>query len=85
MAWPVTVLEANASLSDESRASTFHPPTLDMLEQLGVAKTADRPRADRTPVPVSCQARRRDRAVRFCRHCGRDQRIRSGCNASNPS
>ena len=35
---PVTVLEANSGLSDESRASTFHPPTLDMLEQLGVSK-----------------------------------------------
>jgi 3-(3-hydroxy-phenyl)propionate hydroxylase len=35
---PVTVLEANASLSDESRASTFHPPTLDMLHDLGAAE-----------------------------------------------
>jgi 3-(3-hydroxy-phenyl)propionate hydroxylase len=35
---PVTVLEANATLSDESRASTFHPPTLDMLDDLGVAR-----------------------------------------------
>ena len=35
---PVTVLEANSGLSDESRASTFHPPTLDMLERLGVSK-----------------------------------------------
>jgi 3-(3-hydroxy-phenyl)propionate hydroxylase len=35
---PVTVLEANADLSEESRASTFHPPTLDMLERLGVAE-----------------------------------------------
>src|SRR4051812_12912215 len=34
---PVTVLEANASLSEESRASTFHPPTLDMLHGLGAA------------------------------------------------
>ena len=34
---PVTVLEANADLSEESRASTFHPPTLDMLDRLGVA------------------------------------------------
>src|SRR6476661_2029422 len=34
---PVTVLEANAQLSDESRASTFHPPTLDMLDRLGAA------------------------------------------------
>ena len=35
---PVTVLEANAGLSEESRASTFHPPTLDMLDRLGVAE-----------------------------------------------
>ena len=35
---PVTVLEANAALSEESRASTFHPPTLDMLDQLGAAE-----------------------------------------------
>ena len=34
---PVTVLEANPSLSEESRASTFHPPTLDMLDALGAA------------------------------------------------
>jgi 3-(3-hydroxy-phenyl)propionate hydroxylase len=34
---PVTVLEAGADLSTESRASTFHPPTLDMLDQLGAA------------------------------------------------
>jgi len=33
---PVTVLEAGADLSTESRASTFHPPTLDMLDELGV-------------------------------------------------
>ena len=34
---PVTVLEAGAELSEESRASTFHPPTLDMLDELGAA------------------------------------------------
>ena len=34
---PVTVLEAGSDLSTESRASTFHPPTLDMLDDLGVA------------------------------------------------
>jgi 2-polyprenyl-6-methoxyphenol hydroxylase-like FAD-dependent oxidoreductase len=33
---PVTVLEAGADLSTESRASTFHPPTLDMLAELNV-------------------------------------------------
>jgi 3-(3-hydroxy-phenyl)propionate hydroxylase len=35
---PVTVFEAGADLSRESRASTFHPPTLDMLEALGAAE-----------------------------------------------
>jgi 3-(3-hydroxy-phenyl)propionate hydroxylase len=33
---PVTVFEDGADLSTESRASTFHPPTLDMLADLGV-------------------------------------------------
>jgi 3-(3-hydroxy-phenyl)propionate hydroxylase len=32
---PVTVFEAGATLSEESRASTFHPPTLDMLDAFG--------------------------------------------------
>jgi 2-polyprenyl-6-methoxyphenol hydroxylase-like FAD-dependent oxidoreductase len=35
---PVTVFEAGPDLSEESRASTFHPPTLDMLEELGAAE-----------------------------------------------
>jgi 3-(3-hydroxy-phenyl)propionate hydroxylase len=35
---PVTVLEAGPELSEESRASTFHPPTLDMLDRLGAAE-----------------------------------------------
>ncbi len=34
---PVTVFEAGAELAAESRASTFHPPTLDMLDALGAA------------------------------------------------
>jgi 3-(3-hydroxy-phenyl)propionate hydroxylase len=34
---PVTVFEAGPILSEESRASTFHPPTLDMLGVLGAA------------------------------------------------
>ncbi|WP_436529420.1 FAD-dependent oxidoreductase [Actinoplanes sp. HUAS TT8] len=32
----VTVLESGADLAAESRASTFHPPTLEMLDELGV-------------------------------------------------
>src|SRR6478752_4771787 len=31
----VTVLEAGESLAGESRASTFHPPSLEMLDELG--------------------------------------------------
>jgi 3-(3-hydroxy-phenyl)propionate hydroxylase len=34
---PVTVLEAGAELSGEMRGSTFHAPTLDMLDGLGAA------------------------------------------------
>lgn len=33
---PFVMLEANADLPDDLRASTFHPPTLDMLAALGV-------------------------------------------------
>ena len=35
---PVTVVEAEAAIVRDLRASTFHPPTLDMLDGLGVAK-----------------------------------------------
>jgi 3-(3-hydroxy-phenyl)propionate hydroxylase len=35
---PVTVLDGGADLSTESRASTFHPPTLDMLADLDVVQ-----------------------------------------------
>lgn len=35
---PVTVFEASDQLGEQSRASTFHPPTLDMLDDLGFAK-----------------------------------------------
>ncbi|MEP9347857.1 FAD-dependent monooxygenase [Xanthobacter sp. KR7-225] len=34
---PVTVFEGESALATESRASTFHPPTLDMLDELGAA------------------------------------------------
>jgi FAD binding domain len=35
---PVTLFEATASVSQELRASTFHAPTMDMLDDLGFAK-----------------------------------------------
>ena len=35
---PVTVFEQGSALSEESRASTFHPPTLDMLHALNAAE-----------------------------------------------
>ncbi len=34
---PVLILEAESAISDDLRASTFHPPTLDMLEPYGLA------------------------------------------------
>lgn len=34
---PVTVFEKLPHLSTESRASTFHPPTLELLDELGLA------------------------------------------------
>ncbi|MEU0400255.1 FAD-dependent oxidoreductase [Streptomyces sp. NPDC006197] len=34
---PVTVLDSGPGLSTASRASTFHPSTLDLLDELGVA------------------------------------------------
>lgn len=34
---PVTVLEASADLAVDLRASTFHPPTIDFLDRLGLA------------------------------------------------
>jgi 2-polyprenyl-6-methoxyphenol hydroxylase-like FAD-dependent oxidoreductase len=34
---PVLVIEASLSPSTQSRASTFHPPTLELLNELGVA------------------------------------------------
>jgi 3-(3-hydroxy-phenyl)propionate hydroxylase len=33
---PVRVFDANAGIVEELRASTFHPPTLDMLDRFGV-------------------------------------------------
>jgi len=35
---PFLVLEADAQLADDLRASTFHPPSLDMLDRLGAAQ-----------------------------------------------
>lgn len=34
---PVTVLEASADLAVDLRASTFHPPTIDFLDRIGLA------------------------------------------------
>lgn len=34
---PVTVFELGEGLAAESRASTFHPPTLELLDELGLA------------------------------------------------
>lgn len=36
---PVVIIEAERDLPDGMRASTFHPPTLDMLERFGVVES----------------------------------------------
>ena len=33
-----TIIEKNNAIQDELRASTFHPPTIEMLDELGIAK-----------------------------------------------
>ena len=35
---PVTLLEATSDLAEDLRASTFHPPTLDMLDRFGLTE-----------------------------------------------
>ena len=56
---PVTVLEAGSALSTESRASTFHPPTLDMLDDIGAA----RPLIEQGVIAPTLQYRTRDEVL----------------------
>ncbi|TCJ97115.1 FAD-dependent oxidoreductase [Nocardia alba] len=51
----VVVLEQGAALATESRASTFHPPTLEMLDTLGVLE----PLLDRGIIAPTFQYRER--------------------------
>ncbi len=65
---PVTVFEAGAALAEESRASTFHPPTLDMLDELGAAAPLIAQGLIAPQLAIS-DPRWRDRHLRFRRHC----------------
>jgi 3-(3-hydroxy-phenyl)propionate hydroxylase len=56
---PVTVFEAGEDLSEESRASTFHPPTLDMLAEFG----ATAPLIAKGLIAPQVQYRSRDGAI----------------------
>lgn len=56
---PVTVLEAEPALPVELRASTFHAPTLDMLDDLGAA----RPMIAQGFVAPHLQYRNRDQSL----------------------
>ena len=49
---PVTLVETCAELPRDLRASTFHPPTLDMLERFGVVGSNDRARADLSDLAI---------------------------------
>ncbi len=57
---PSVVLEAEPDISEELRASTFHPPTLDMLDGLGIA----RPLIEGGLVTPSWQIRRHEDGAR---------------------
>ncbi|MCK8783800.1 FAD-dependent monooxygenase [Roseomonas sp. NAR14] len=56
---PVVVLEAGEALSGEMRGSTFHAPTLDMLDRLGAA----RPMIAQGLVAPRMQYRSRDHGI----------------------
>ena len=68
----VSLVEACEDLPRDLRASTFHPPTLDMLERFGVVGRDDRAGADLPDLAVPRPQRRRHRNVRtgaaFARH-----------------
>ena len=49
---PVRVFEKREALSRASRASTFHPPTLEILDELGLAGAAGERRQGREGNPV---------------------------------
>ena len=81
---PVTVFEAGPTLSEESRASTFHPPTLDMLHALGAAE----PLIAQGLVAPKFQYRTRQHGLlaEFDFGCSPiSPGIPTGCNASSPS
>ncbi|MBX9751111.1 MAG: FAD-dependent monooxygenase, partial [Roseococcus sp.] len=56
---PVELLEAGPGISEEMRASTFHAPTLDMLDDLGAAKEMIR----QGIIGPRVQYRRRDQSL----------------------
>ena len=74
---PVVVIEACNELPHDLRASTFHPPTLDMLEPLGVVGAM----IDQGLICPTWQFRdRKDGVVATssCRGCGPTQSSLSG-------
>src|ERR1700720_4212457 len=81
---PVTVFEGGPDLSTESRASTFHPPTLDMLAGLDVVKPLI---AQGLMAPKFQYRNRQDGLIaQFDFGDIADAtRHRSGCNANSPS
>ena len=81
---PVTVFEQAPTLSEESRASTFHPPTLDMLHALGAAEPL---MAQGLKAPTfQYRTKKHGLLAEFDFAAIADAtRIPTGCNASNRS
>ena len=82
---PVTMIERATDVVLDYRASTFHPPTLDLLEDVGNHGGAGRDGAD---LPDRADPRPRDRQGRGVRRDAAQERRRgipTGCNASSSS
>ena len=70
---PVTVFEAGPDLSEESRASTFHPPTLDMLAQFGAEPTSERVVEQGKIITAAGVSSGIDMALRLAAHIAGDE------------
>nr|BFE78286.1 hypothetical protein GCM10020093_008870 [Planobispora longispora] len=79
-----TVLEAGEELSAESRASTFHPPTLEMLHDLGVLRPCWNAAWSRGPSSTATGAAACSPSWTWACWPG-TRPTRSGCSASRAS
>ena len=80
---PVTLVEMCVDLPRDLRASTFHPPTLDMLERFGVVGSNDRAGVDLSDLAIPRSERRGDRNLRVGPIVAGHANIPTASNASS--